>query len=150
MRPRRWRFKGDPRAIPPLATALSEAKAEADFGYSGTFKDEEYNDPAPRWREGTDPRVGTAGRDDQTERIIGIMNDQRSVVDVRHAAAWALGDLGNPAALDALRVAALEHSSIASATSPATPCGRAGSNWKPPEPRGGGRVVPARDPGHHA
>jgi HEAT repeat protein len=103
-------FLGDPRAIAPLASALSEAKAEADFGYSGTFKDEEYNDPAPRWREGLIRALGLLNAHDQTEQIIGIMNDERSVVDVRHAAAWALGDLGNPAALDALRTASLEHS----------------------------------------
>ncbi len=103
-------FLGDSRAIAPLARALSEAKAEADFGYSGTFKDEEYNDPAPRWREGLIRALGLLKAHDQTERIIEIMNDERSVVDVRHAAAWALGDLGNTTSLDALRVAALEHS----------------------------------------
>ena len=43
---------GDRRAIEPLARLLAEAKAEADFGYNGVFKNEEYDDPAPRWREG--------------------------------------------------------------------------------------------------
>ena len=43
---------GDRRAIEPLARLLTDAKAEADFGYNGVFKNEEYDDPAPRWREG--------------------------------------------------------------------------------------------------
>ena len=41
-------WSGDRRAIEPLAKALAESKSEADFGYSGRFKDEEYNDPCPR------------------------------------------------------------------------------------------------------
>ncbi len=101
---------GDGRAIAPLAKALEQAGAEADFGYSGTFKDEEYNDPAPRWREGLIRALGLLGAEESTEQIIGILNDQRSVVEVRYAAAEALADLGNAAALNALREAATEHS----------------------------------------
>ncbi|HUT78884.1 MAG TPA: HEAT repeat domain-containing protein, partial [Polyangia bacterium] len=81
---------GDARAIEPLARRLAEAKAEADFGYSGTFKDEEYNDPAPRWREGLIRALGLLGAQQQTDRIIGILNDERSVAEIRLAAAEAL------------------------------------------------------------
>ena len=42
---------GDPRAIAPVAEILANAKAEADYGWSKTWKDEEFNDPCPRWRE---------------------------------------------------------------------------------------------------
>ncbi|HUT09944.1 MAG TPA: HEAT repeat domain-containing protein, partial [Thermoguttaceae bacterium] len=100
---------GDPRAIEPVAKILAEAKAEADFGYSGTFKDEEYNDPAPRWREGLLRALGLLGAHDHTEMIVRILNDERSVLDIRRAAAEALSDLGNPRALAALRTAATDH-----------------------------------------
>ena len=101
---------GDSRAIEPLGRLLAEAKAEADFGYSGTFKDEEYNDPAPRWREGLIRALGLLGAHAETDRLIAILNDERSVLDVRHAAAEALVDLGNEKALEALENAAFDHS----------------------------------------
>ncbi|HID76042.1 MAG TPA: hypothetical protein EYP56_08610, partial [Planctomycetaceae bacterium] len=103
-------FLGDPRAIRPLARLLAAAKAEADYGYSGTFKDEEYNDPAPRWREGFLRALGRLGAHEQTDLIVRILNDERSVLEVRRAAADALADLGNRRALDALAEAALAHS----------------------------------------
>lgn len=101
---------GDARATEPLAKILAEAKAEADFGYSGTFKDEEYNDPAPRWREALIRALGLLGADRHTELIVRILQDERSVVEVRQAAAEALADLGNPRALAALGEAASAHS----------------------------------------
>jgi len=100
---------GDRRAIEPVAKILAAAKAEADFGYSGTFKDEEYNDPAPRWREGLLRALGLLGAHEHTEMIVRILNDERSVLGVRHAAAEALADLGNEQALAALRTAATDH-----------------------------------------
>jgi len=101
---------GDRRAIEPLARLLARAKAEADFGYSGVFKEEEYDDPAPRWREGLIRALGLLGAHDQTGRIVAVLEDERSVLDVRHAAASALADLGSDEALEALRRAAVEHS----------------------------------------
>ena len=101
---------GDPRAIEPLAEILAEAPAEADFGYSSTFKDEEYNDPAPRWREALIRALGLLGAHRHTERIVHVLEDERSVVEIRQAAAEALADLGNQRALAALRKAAFNHS----------------------------------------
>lgn len=100
---------GDPRAIEPLVQRLAASKAEADFGYSGTFKDEEYNDPAPRWREGLVRALGLLGAHQHTALIVTILNDERSVLEVRRAAADALADLGNPGAVAALKAAALHH-----------------------------------------
>lgn len=88
-------WQGDPRAIEPLAKILAEAKAEADYGYSGTFKDEEYNDPAPRWREALIRALGLLGGHRHTGLIVRILEDERCVVEVRQAAAEALADLGN-------------------------------------------------------
>ncbi len=101
---------GDRRAVGPLAKILAEAKPEADYGYDGRFKFEEYRDPAPRWREGLIRAIGQLGAHEHTELIVRILNDERSVLEVRHAAAEALADLGNEKALAALGTAALEHS----------------------------------------
>ncbi len=101
---------GDRRAIEPVARILAEARAEADYGYCGVFKNEEYNDPAPRWREGLIRALGQLGAFQHTDQIVRILEDERSVLEVRHAAAGALADLGNPAALAALRKAAVGHS----------------------------------------
>jgi len=101
---------GDERAIEPIAGRLAEAKAEADYGYCGQFKLDEYNDPAPRWREGLVRALGLLGAHEHTDLILRILDDQRSVLEVRHAAAEALADLGNEKALAALRKTALDHS----------------------------------------
>jgi len=103
-------WMGDRRAIEPLAKVLADAPAEADFGYSSRFKDEEYNDPCPRWREAILRALGQLGAVEQTPNIVAVLNDERSVLEVRHAAAQALDELGDPAALEALRSAALGHS----------------------------------------
>lgn len=100
---------GDKQAIEPIANTLTQAKAEAEYGYSGTFKDEEYADPAPRWREGLIRALGLLGAHAHTELLIRILEDDASVVEVRHAAAEALADLGNPLAHEALKRAAQVH-----------------------------------------
>ncbi len=100
---------GDPRAIEPLARLLETTPPEAAFGYSGTFKDEEYADPAPRWREALIRALGLLDADNQTELLIGILRDERSVLEIRRAAADALAELGNERALVALRRAATQH-----------------------------------------
>jgi HEAT repeat protein len=101
---------GDRRAVATIARLLERASAEADYGYSGQFKDEEYDDPAPRWRIGLVRALGLLGAHEQTGLLVRILNDERSVLEVRHAAAEALGDLGSPTALTALRQAARTHS----------------------------------------
>jgi HEAT repeat protein len=100
---------GDKRAIEPVAEILAQAKAEAEYGYSGTFKDEEYADPAPRWREGLIRALGLLGAHQHTDLIVQILEDEGSVLEVRHAAAEALADLGNETARLALKRAARNH-----------------------------------------
>ncbi len=100
---------GDRQAAKPIAELLRQAKAEADYGYSGTFKDEEYADPAPRWREGLIRALGLLGAHEHDELIVRILEDEASVVEVRHAAAEALADIGSETALVALRRAAENH-----------------------------------------
>jgi HEAT repeat protein len=100
---------GDQRAIPSILQCLQNAPAEADFGYSGTFKFEEYDDPAPRWREGPIRALGLLGAEEATGLLISILNDSRSVAEIRLAAAQALGDIGTQDAAEALRIASVAH-----------------------------------------
>lgn len=100
---------GAPEAIEPVAAILREAKNEAAHGYSGTFKDEEYNDPAPRWREGLVRCLGLLEANAHADLLISILEDEGSVVDIRHAAASALGNMSCEKAVGALKTAALEH-----------------------------------------
>jgi HEAT repeat protein len=101
---------GDKSAIEPIAAILRNTPPEAAFGYNGTFKNEEYDDPAPRWREGLLRALGLLGAHEHTGLIVRILNDENSVAEVRHAAAEALGDLDNDEALAALNRAAADHS----------------------------------------
>lgn len=101
---------GDKSAIEPIANILKKTPPEAAFGYNGTFKNEEYDDPAPRWRESLIRALGLLGAHKYTHFIVQILNDEHSVPDVRHAAAEALDDLGNEQALAALQRAASGHS----------------------------------------
>ncbi len=101
---------GDARAIEPLARVLARSKTEAEYGYARQFKEEEFNDPCPRWREAVIRALGKLKADSQVPLLVQILDDPRNVLEVRHAAAQALGEIGSPQALAALRVAALEHS----------------------------------------
>jgi HEAT repeat protein len=100
---------GDARAIEPIAQLLADTPPEAAFGFNSTFKNEEFNDPAPRWREALIRALGILGAHQHTDQLARILDDERSVLEVRHAAAQALGDLGNPAAIAVLQQAARNH-----------------------------------------
>jgi HEAT repeat protein len=102
-------FLGDRRAIAALAERLNAAQAEAGYGYGAKFKDEEYDDPPPRWREALVRALGLLGAHEHTPSMVRILNDQGSVLEVRRAAADALADLGNETAIDALKEAVLNH-----------------------------------------
>jgi HEAT repeat protein len=100
---------GDSRAIAPLAETLAAAKAEADYGWSKTWKDEEFNDPSPRWREALLRALGRLKATPHVALIAKILDDEGSVLEVRHAAAEALADIGNDEAFAVLRRTAATH-----------------------------------------
>ncbi|NQT12592.1 MAG: HEAT repeat domain-containing protein, partial [Planctomycetes bacterium] len=104
---------GDPRAVEPIARRLARAKAEADYGYCGTFKFDEYSDPTPRWREAFVRALGLLGAREHTKLLVRILGDERSSLGIRYAAAQALSDLlaegDNPEATAALTEAADGH-----------------------------------------
>lgn len=76
----------DERAIAPIADILAAAKSEGDHGYSRLFKDEEFNDPCPRWREALVRALGLLKAAQHVELITKILDDEGSVLEVRHAA----------------------------------------------------------------
>ena len=96
-----------------LAEILRNMPPEADYGYSGVFKTDEYNDPTPRWREAVIRALGMLGAVDHAPMLAAILEDDRSTMEIRRAAALALIDLDwrapCPLALEALRRAAKEH-----------------------------------------
>jgi hypothetical protein len=100
---------GDRKAIRPIAEILIKSKPEAEHGYSGVFKNEEYNDPAPRWREGLIRALGILDANEHASVLAKIMNDDRNVLEIRHAAAQALADLDTDEATQFLMNAAQEH-----------------------------------------
>ena len=96
-----------------LAEILRKLPPEADYGFGGAFKMDEYNDPTPRWREAVIRALGMLGAVDHVDTIVSILEDDRSTMEIRRAAALALIDLGRqtpcPPAMEALRCAATEH-----------------------------------------
>ncbi len=102
-------FMGAEAAVEPLANLLAASKTEAEHGYSGVREHAEYNDPAPRWREAFVRALGRLGTPRHAALLIKILEDDRNVVDVRHAAALALDELGSPQSVAALKRAVAEH-----------------------------------------
>jgi len=109
-------FMGHRPAVGPAVKLLAASKPEADFGYFGKFMfrtrkqgQAEYNDPSPRWREAMVRAVGRLGGPEHVGLLIGLLHDERSVLDIRHAAAIALDEIGSDAALAALKDAAPNH-----------------------------------------
>ncbi len=102
-------FIGDPQAVEPIAERLAASKPEALYGYSGALEHAEYNDPAPRWREALIRAIGRFGAQPYAGLLTTILEDPRNVIDIQHAAALALDELGSPEALAALARAEVDH-----------------------------------------
>jgi HEAT repeat protein len=96
-------------AVAPIAKLLSGSKSEADYGFVRDFLLDPHRDPSGRWRGTFARALGALGANDQVPLLAKIMNDTRSVLDVRYAAARALSDLDTPQALAALKPAAKSH-----------------------------------------
>jgi len=110
-------FIGDRRALKPIANLLFESRPEADFGFFGGFLfkkndkqgQDEYEAKPPRWRVAFVRAIGGFGAVEYVDDLIGIMNDDRNVVEVQHAAAVALDELGTADAVYALKAACRSH-----------------------------------------
>ena len=102
-------FMGEQRAVEPLARILAASKPEADHGFFGGFMfntpakgQDEYNDPSPRWREAYVRALGRLGAAKYVPLLISTLNDERAAVEIRHAAALALDEIGSRQAIEAL------------------------------------------------
>ncbi len=102
-------FASATEAAEPIAARLAASKAEADYGFVRDFLLDPHRDPTPRWRETYARALGALGAAEQVPLFTRLMNDERSVVDVRYAAARALVELDTPDAVEALREAATNH-----------------------------------------
>ena len=102
-------FVGGQQAVAPMVKSLTRSHAEAEYGYSGVLEHEEYNDPAPRWREAYIRGLGRLGAGEQVGLLRRMLEDDSNVVDVRYSAALALDELGTREALAALRHAEVNH-----------------------------------------
>ncbi len=96
-------------AVDPIAKLLAASKPEADYGFVRDFLLDPHRDPSGRWRGTFARALGALGSDDQVPLLTKIMNDPRSVLDVRYAAARALADIDTPKAVAALKPAAKSH-----------------------------------------
>jgi HEAT repeat protein len=102
-------FAGATEAVEPIAKLLVASKSEADYGFVRDFLLDPHRDPSGRWRGTFARALGALGANDQVPLLAKIMNDSRSVLDVRYAAARALADLDTPEAIAALKPAAKSH-----------------------------------------
>ena len=108
-------FLGDKRGVAPIAKLLKASKPEATFGYYGEYFNNktqghaEYNDKAPRWREAFVRALGRLGASEHIALLTQVLNDDRNVVGVQHAAALALDELGTDKALAALTRLETDH-----------------------------------------
>jgi len=115
-------FLDERPAVEPIARILAESQPEAAYGYYGVFRfykghinggdqdaQDEYDDPSPRWREAYVRALGRLDAADHVPLLIKLLKNEQNVLDVRHAAALALDDLGTPQALNALEEAEGSH-----------------------------------------
>ena len=96
-------------AVEPLGKRLAASYPEGAYRFSGVLEHAEYNDPTPRWREAFVHALGRLGAAQYGPLLVSILQDERNVIDVRHAAAIALDELGTPEALAALARADKQH-----------------------------------------
>jgi len=109
-------FMSHRAAAGPIAKLLAASKGEAEFGYFGKFMfrtgkqgQAEYNDPCPRWREAMVRALGRLGGGEHVKLLVKLLHDERSVLDIRHAAAVALDEIGTDEAIAALKQTAMTH-----------------------------------------
>ena len=95
-------FMDAQEAIDPLGQRLAASHPEGAYRFSGVLEHAEYDDPAPRWREAFVRALGRLRAVQYGPLIAEILEDERNVIDVRHAAALALDELGTTVAINAL------------------------------------------------
>jgi HEAT repeat protein len=103
-------------AAPRIHALLRDSRPEAEHGWFAGFLfldprqgQDEYDAPSPCWREAFCRALGRLGTAEHVPLLARLLEDERNGLEVRGAAAQALGELATPAALEALEHAALAH-----------------------------------------
>lgn len=109
-------FLGATNAVVPIARILARSRSEADHGFFGGFLfdkatqgQDEYNDPPPRWREAYIRALGRLKASAHTGLLVQLLTDERNALEIQHAAATALDEIGTREAIAALREAESTH-----------------------------------------
>jgi len=108
-------------AIAPLRSVLEKAPDDASFGFCGAWLfssknnpfgnpqgQDEFNDPCPRWKVAFIRALGKLSSSESVPLLVKMLESEKNTLEVQHAAAQALEDISDAAALAALRRA--EHS----------------------------------------
>lgn len=97
---------GDPASVDTLLASLGAERNEARHGHPDPaepnihFLHLEYT---PCWRSSAAWALGRIAERRAAPALLGVLADLRNALDVRHAAAEAMGRLADPASLDAIR-----------------------------------------------
>jgi HEAT repeat protein len=108
-------------AVAPLRAALEKGSDDASFGFCGAWLysaknnpfgnpqgQDEFNDPCPRWKIAFIRALGRFSDRESVPLLVKLLESDKNTLEVQHAAAQALEDISDTAALAALRKA--EHS----------------------------------------
>lgn len=107
-------FIGAPEAAAAMGERLEASQPEAEFGYhppnfSTAKGQDEFNDPSPRYREAFIAALGRLGATEYLPLLEKLLVDDRNALEIQHAAARALDELGTPGAMAMLRTAEAQH-----------------------------------------
>jgi HEAT repeat protein len=103
-------------SAPALVRALEGAKPDSDYGFCGVYDyrsprqgQDEFNDPAPRWKESFLLAAGCLSGPEVLPLLARYAADERQTLEVQYAAAQALAGRGEPEAASLLRGVAQAH-----------------------------------------
>lgn len=109
-------------AVAPLRSALEKAPDDASFGFCGAWLysaknnpygnpqgQDEFNDPCPRWKVAFIRALGKLSDSTSVPLLVKMLENEKNTLEVQHAAAQALEDISDGAALAALRKAQQGH-----------------------------------------
>jgi HEAT repeat protein len=93
-----------------IAGRLAELPDDVEHGYVGRFQTEEFNVASGRYKEAYIRALGKLGGSDAHVKLLArLCLSERNNLDIRHAAALALAEVGSEAALEALRQVDRDH-----------------------------------------
>ncbi len=101
-----------PEAYDLCVEALTRDPPDAAYGIGPVFQSEMFLSPAPRYRAAAAYALGRLGRQDAVPVLLRAVQDFENVMDVRHWAARALGELCGREQAGALRTLAANYPEV--------------------------------------